>query len=211
MGCASKRVVIATDPDFDPERVDMDLRLTFDGLLMSTGNRGRPEHVHEIRRKFHPQLRRFWEVSPIINISNDGNKRVQGLATKFSKNGYRFVPLVERDRGWICAVSILLLRPLAVSRAVLSQGDLDGQLATLFDALAMPRHAEQLKGFETPSEGEDPFFCLLEDDSLITQASVETGLLLQTTEAGLDDNAARAVISVEVSWPPGTLGYGIWA
>ena len=189
----------------------MDFRLTFDGCLMSTGSSSKPDHVHKVRRRFHPQLRHFWSVSPEMNISPEVRELEKRRADAFRRGNYRFVPLVTREDRFLCVVEIMLLRPAPASSAVYQKGDLDGQIATLFGSLAVPRHLEQLKGNETPLNGEDPFYCLLEDDSLISGITVETGVLLEETRDGIADNAARAVIRVRVNWPPKDLGYSRWA
>lgn len=205
-----RRVVLATDPDIKNWVKALEFRLTYDGCLLSTGNTSRPDHVHRIRRRFHPQLRRLWDVEESLNL-NEGTKTIRGtLEKKFERNGYNFVPVSVRDYGWVCALHILLLRPKPLSRAILSASDLDGQLATLFDALSMPRHADQLRGNETPQEDEKPFYVLMEDDSMVTDLSVETGILLEETRDGIDRNAARAVITANVHWPPRDLGWSKW-
>jgi hypothetical protein len=82
---------------------------------------------------------------------------------------------------------------------VVSAGDLDNRIKTLIDALRKPHSANELRGNEIPAPGEDPFFCLLEDDDLVTALSVETDMLLDPPVA--DDAAQRQVkliISVEL-------------
>ena len=206
-----EKAVIATDPDFDAEDVDMDFRLTFDGCLFSTGSKPRPDHVHKVRLRFHTQLRHLWSVSPILNVSPEVRELEKKRADAFRKGNYRFVPLVTREDQFLCVVDILLLRPTPEATPLYRAGDLDGQIATVFDALSAPRHLEQLAGNETPQDGEDPFYCLLEDDSLISGIAVETGVLLESTRDGIDGNAARAVVRVRVNWPPKDLGYSRWA
>ncbi len=51
---------------------------------------------------------------------------------------------------------------------------MDNRIKTLFDGLKMPREAQDLGPYLTPAVGEDPFYCLVEDDRLITSVSVET-------------------------------------
>jgi len=75
---------------------------------------------------------------------------------------------------------------------------MDNRLKTLFDALALPCHASQLGKYTVPSDGEVPFFCLLEDDSVITKASVETDTLLEEVSAPPDPNDCRLVITVRI-------------
>jgi hypothetical protein len=47
----------------------------------------------------------------------------------------------------------------------------------------MPQTQDEIKN-NTPGEGENPFFCLLEDDNLITKVSVTTDRLLEPLEPG---------------------------
>ena len=54
-------------------------------------------------------------------------------------------------------------------------------------------------GSETPAAGEDPFFCLLEDDSQVSHLEVETDTLLDPpTDDRSDDSRARLVVTVEL-------------
>jgi hypothetical protein len=62
----------------------------------------------------------------------------------------------------------------------------------------MPRHEEQLKGNETPLESENPFYCLLEDDALVSKVEVETDILLQPTNSVIDRHDARLIITVRI-------------
>ena len=82
---------------------------------------------------------------------------------------YNFVPLVTRDLELICAVEILYLRYGDPGQVLTMTGDLDNRLKTLFDALRMPTNASELGSFVAPSVDEQPFFCLLEDDLVITE------------------------------------------
>ena len=72
-------------------------------------------------------------------------------------------------------------------------------MKTIFDALRIPSGKSELGGYNTPQNGENPFFCLLEDDSLISHASIETDTLLQPTGNDSDNNDARLVVTVRLS------------
>lgn len=83
-------------------------------------------------------------------------------------------------------------------------------MKTLFDALWLPTNAAEPGGYGSEN-GEDPFFGLLEDDRLITHASIETDTLLEPTDAGVGDNDARIVITVEIrphGVNPGNMSFG---
>ncbi|HOA94424.1 MAG TPA: hypothetical protein PKJ79_11745, partial [Quisquiliibacterium sp.] len=73
-------------------------------------------------------------------------------------------------------------------------GDIDNRLKTLLDGLRMPRGANE--GRQTLLDTPDPvpFFCLLEDDSLVTKVTVESEQLLRPAPP----DAVIAVISVHV-------------
>jgi len=62
----------------------------------------------------------------------------------------------------------------------------------------MPVNAGELGGHDKPAESETPFFCLLQDDRLITQTSVATDMLLEPIGSEPDKNDARLVIDANV-------------
>jgi hypothetical protein len=199
------RYVVMDDPHFDPKDDSMQFRLTYEGKLLSNGH---AQHKHEIRKKFHPQLRQLWEITPSLNEMRNpvrelvevnrppDRSRVEYLAEEFSRNNYQFVPLVTRDLGIsFCGIDILFLRPDPPGNVV-KKSDIDNRLKTLFDALRMPEGKAELGGFDTPGPDEIPFFCLLQDDALITKVSVETDFLLQPTGEKFEKNDARLIITI---------------
>jgi hypothetical protein len=70
----ARRIILDDDLWFDWDGGDlMEFRLTFAGKLYSTGNDSvlsgrdkRANHKHELRMKFHPQLKRLWEETPFL-------------------------------------------------------------------------------------------------------------------------------------------------
>jgi integrase len=54
---------------------------------------------------------------------------------------------------------------------LIKSGDIDGRLKTIFDALRMPKNLDETAR-QKPQDDEDPFFCLLEDDKLISEIRV---------------------------------------
>lgn len=189
----------------------MEFRLTYEGKLLGASRTDtRARHKHDIRRVFHPQLRRWWDITPTLNSMfdppagaininrDDWTKRRDALPERFHCGGYRLVPLVTKDLGLTCAIEILFLRPDPPG-SLISSGDIDNRLKTVFDALRIPADAAELGG-HSPAENENPFYCLLEDDRLISRVSVETDVLLQpTSPANADDpNDARLLIAVKL-------------
>ncbi len=205
----------------------MEFRLLYDGELPSTGNKGKPFEVHAIRRIFHPQLRRLWNAErnlrELAKMScNPGKAEASGMvlpltdnemfdfgiktiSTVWSRVGFDWVPLVTPKIALRCSIDVLLLRPEIEEKYVLRRGDIDGQIKTLFDALRIPANTEETGG-ATPQSDETPFFCLLEDDRLITEVRVATDrLLLLPNKKEVKPNDCLAVIHVRVNHKnPGT-------
>jgi len=75
-------------------------------------------------------------------------------------------------------------------------GDIDNRVKTLIDALRMPNASDNYANI-TPNADDDPIFCLLEDDKLLTGFSVETGRLLDVP-ASADQSFAHVLINVKI-------------
>jgi hypothetical protein len=202
---SQQRYVVMDDPYFDAKDASMQFRLTYEGQLLSNGH---AQHKQEIRKRFHPQLRRLWEITPsllemkypplnLVEVGyTPGRSRIEYLADQFSRNNYNFVPLVTRDLDVsFCGIDVLFLRPDPPG-SVLSKSDIDNRLKTLFDALRMPEGKAELGGYDFPADNEKPFYSLLEDDALVTKVSVETDFLLEPIGADFDKNDSRLIITV---------------
>jgi hypothetical protein len=106
---------------------------------------------------------------------------------------------VREDFGLLCSLDILFLRRDFPMGVISNAGDLDNRLKTLIDALRRPKSAQELAGNESPAAAEDPFYCLLEDDDLVTGLKVETDMLLTPLANGSTDlSDVKLVISVEI-------------
>ena len=192
----------------------MEFRLLFKGELLPSGNNNpRPEAKQVLRRQFHPQLRRQWKLNKSLQqLASHAGKPfppeadteelifqhgIKAIASKWSMFGFNFIPLGTEEDDVTCALDILLLRP-EESRFVYTQGDVDGQIKTIFDALSMPRSS---KGLDKPADDENPLYVLLENNRLISEVHVTAEqLLLLPDEREVKANDAFAVIHV-------TLGY----
>ncbi len=195
----------------------MRFRLTYRGPLKAhrVGDPAAPDkmapHVHAIRRHFHTQMGDIWRntraLSEHLSYPSDWGlpalpdgariPLVDIVAQSHQLNGFRFVPLVRKEWHLECLLSILFLRRDQPGTGLVHRGDLDNRLKTLIDALRFPDTPNEAGG-AVPQDGEDPFFCLLEDDALITGLSVETDRLLDAGLAGEDESTVALVISVEV-------------
>lgn len=174
----------------------MEFTLTYRGILHSNGNR---RHKHDVRRHFHKQLKLLWEQYPLKmyqtylhekNPNPDDNELWTSLL--FPLDHYQFVPLVNQELFLVAELDIILMRPEAHGEIITQAGDIDNRLKTLFDALQMPK-PNQLPEDQVPIEDEVPFFCLLEDDNLITKVAVKTEQLLEPVT---DESEVLLIIQV---------------
>jgi hypothetical protein len=181
----------------------------------------RATHKQRLRKTFHSQLKELWRTNRFLResklpvdfpasieenpgapggrIHRPAHKRdlpmTDVLASRFQLNGYKFVPLVRDELYVLCSLEILFLRR-DIPGAVIQGGDLDNRIKTLIDGLTMPVDALQLGDYKTPDITEEPFFCLLQTDKLVTQFSVETDTLLDAPSE--DASAVRLVITADV-------------
>src|SRR5690348_10557188 len=102
----------------------MKFRLTYEGRL-ATFDKATKEHKHDIRRRFHSQLKCLWETHPVIAnqeiwepAGKPYERRSQQLADRFPLNEYNFVPLVLTELQLLCRLDVLFLRPEAPGQVV---------------------------------------------------------------------------------------------
>ncbi len=181
----------------------MRLTLTYEGALhaASSGNTQMPEK-HRIRRAFHRQLMDIWNDPPLSDSLNRWKilSRQQQLdpGPNLSTYGvdvgaYRCVPLVTKRLWAVCELDILFLRRESAGGIVNQAGDIDNRLKVLFDALRMPLDANELPASAEPDSTEMPFFCLLENDSLITAFRIESERLLGPFEPERESNVKLVI------------------
>lgn len=185
-------------------------RLILRGQVLPPDKRGKVDIKHAIRRELHPQLRNLWRdhgvlkhafVPPIPPYPGERQPTpIEGVANKFERYGFRFVPLVRE--GMACELNILIMRRDSPHSLFTGSGDIDGRVKTLFDALRMPSQQSELGG-NTPQEDEDPFYCLLEDDRYIYDYSVTTDRLLAPVGPDENENAVVAIIGVHLKTKDG--------
>ena len=158
----------------------MRLTLHYRGILRSNGS---PSHKHELRRLFHAQLRTLWGHYPLAEYKSLIEPRVPTSYCLLRQNGpFTFVPLVTAEMNGTAELSVVLLRPESPGNVITQGGDIDNRLKTLFDALTMPRHMNSLPQGAVPEIDEALFFCLLEDDNLVTSVHVRTEQLLEPVD-----------------------------
>jgi hypothetical protein len=109
---------------------------------------------------------------------------------------FEFVPLISEKFGYVAQLNILLLTSEEIGQTISQGGNLDNRLKTLLDALRIPTTDELPKNTE-PEEDEVPFFCLLEEDSLISGISIESDWLLQPA-----NDKDQALLLIQVNSEP---------
>jgi hypothetical protein len=123
---------------------------------------------------------------------------IKSIGEKWARAGYELVPMVVPEFALRCSLDILLLRP-EEDRFIFEQGDIDGQVKTLFDALRIPGSSDETAG-ATPEMDEHPLFCLLQDDRLISEVKVTTDhLLMLPHEKEVRANTCFVTIHVKLN------------
>lgn len=167
----------------DREEEVLEFRLIYSGKLpAASASTTRAREKQLIRKQFHPQLRALWNDHHALRRAlspkpEEEVPEIERIASNFERGPYRFVPLVTKDNGLVCALNVLFLRRDMPGGFVKSGGDIDNRLKVLLDALRMPENLNEAARME-PEDGETPFFCLLEDDALISELSITTDRLL---------------------------------
>ena len=152
----------------------MEFRLLYEGPLRT--NRG-PKEKQTLRREFHRQLKELLTrppMQPFKRLVEAKHKR----ATIFELCGFTFAPLVSEKLSHVARLDITLLSPEEPGRTVTQGGDLDNRVKTLLDALRMPKVKDEIPNDDAPADGEVPFYCLLEDDNLISGITIVGDRLL---------------------------------
>ena len=148
-------------------------------------------------RALHPQLQRLWQERPLKDAAARllAHPAAPGqVSVIVEKGGLLFAPLVTQRLDLYAELSVLLFRQQPRGTLITDGGDIDNRLKTLLDGLRVPRGAMEGRA-ELPHEPDPlPFFCLLEDDSLVTKVSVESEQLLRPAKP----DEVVAIISVHV-------------
>lgn len=190
----------------------MEFRLIYEGELpVARAGSARLDEKHAIRKQIHKQLAALWKVQqPLVGIATrrtvvedakTGTRHewsgLDEIARTYNRAGFNFVPLISKLFGLVCSLDILFLRRESPGQIITHGGDLDNRVKTLFDALRMPKDATELPSGATPEQGEEYFYCLLEDDALITEFSATTDRLLAPLRDREDANDVYLVIKVK--------------
>lgn len=165
----------------------MEFTLVYQGPLKANGG---IEDKQCIRREFHKQLVELWKQEPLSsrtqdspvllnNVVTDGMLSTNLTSLMQSVNNFQFIPLVSSKLNLIADLDITFLRPEPPGCIITQGGDIDNRLKTLFDAFRIPKVSQEIPNGDIPGPNENPFYCLLEDDNLITKVAVRTDRLLK--------------------------------
>jgi hypothetical protein len=194
--------------------------LVYSGPLSGSGNKPKPDEVRTIRDQFHPQIELLWKTHPALKrlrwtarvaedpaqfmgcvespFEYDGEpthppqKGFIDLSAPISEGGKTYIPLVRKSLDLNCHLDILFLRQEDPGSLVLQGGDVDNRIKTLFDALRKP----DTDVVQKYPQAQDPLYCLMESDTLISGFEVSTGRLLMPQT--LKPNEVHLVIKVTV-------------
>ena len=152
--------------------------LVYRGELKSNGSK---EHKHDIRKKFHSQIKELWRHGPLSTLRLDESDSITGSMIK-KVGPFTFATLVISKADFYVELDVTMLRPGTPGQIIYQGGDIDNKLKTLFDALRYPRKQDEIPDGESPDKNFNPFFCLLEDDSLISRINVLSDRLLDSND-----------------------------
>ena len=186
----------------------MEFKLRYRGALPS--GRYQTEAKHRIRAIFHAQLADLTRDARFRDAASPGLQPAilkgryatfpEGVEHQFfyvALNGFRFVPFVSRPHLLVAQLEISLGRRESPGDIFHDGGDLDNRLKTLLDALRMPHDPNELRGLPL-GDGEERFYCLLEDDSLVTRIEIDTYQLLGPLQDGEQETDVQLDIKVIV-------------
>ncbi len=152
----------------------MPFRLFYKGPLNSNGSK---DQKHEIRLALHPQLLKLWDGAALEGHRPFLDKLSISGNILYELDAIDYACLVTDRLDVLAELDILFLRPQAPG-AIITGGDIDNRLKTLFDGLRRPLDQNELPREELRKITPNPCHCLLSDDSLISRISVTTDTLL---------------------------------
>ena len=181
----------------------MQFRLVYEGPLKANGT---PAAKHSIRQIVHAQLQELVDRKAMAHLKQ---KIAEGspTITRVSVGSYTFVPLISEKLDHVAELNITFLTPEEPGRVITQGGDLDNRLKTLLDALRCPKNLGELPNGSTPAKFEAPFYCLLEDDALVSGLTISTDRLLKKN---VDSSHVLLVIEVIPRSTRTTLGTVTW-
>lgn len=170
----------------------MEFRLIYEGSLR--GQNAKAADKHAIRQAMHPQLERLWSESPLNEMRHllSFPPEPRDVSVIVERGPLRYAPLVTKALDLYAELAILMFRPQPRGHLITDGGDIDNRLKTLLDGLRVPRGTSEAPVSEIAGDG--LFYCLLQDDSLVSKVAVEADQLLRPA----DPDFVLAVIHVNI-------------
>lgn len=202
--------------------VVMRFHLIYSGQLASSGNKSKPGGARSIRDALHPQLKYLWDTHAALKqlrqsavvLKNPGEFMGCGPDSPFAhkrdlerypaqehevdlcepirRGAKTYIPLVRRSLDLNCEIHVLFLRNGDPGALVLPGGEIDNRIKTLVDALRVPDADVEV----LHPQAQDPTYCLMENDTLVSDLSISTDRLL--TAKTEYDNEVHLVVEVIV-------------
>ena len=154
----------------------MEFYLKYDGPLKSNGS---AQDKHNIREYLYPQMKKLWDIKPLNHLKEPFLTPGKVLSVLKDIDGVVFAPLVSNVLKFVCQLEVTLLWPDELGVISGHGGDIDNRLKTLFDALQCP-DSNQVQPVKDRILNKQPFFCLLENDKLVTSINIKTHTLLRS-------------------------------
>lgn len=158
----------------------MNFTLFYSGKLTSNSDK---REKHRIRVELHPQLKALWNQEPLktLWLKKENNRATSELIDIVGD--FQYVPIVRTSLKLFADLEIEFLR-CGAHGELLQGGDLDNRLKTLFDALRKPNNESEIPNDDEFEQfRQEPMYCLLEDDQLISSLTVNTHQLLTEEES----------------------------
>jgi hypothetical protein len=175
----------------------MEFYLKYDGPLKSNAG---PKHKHDIREYFYPQMKKLWDIESLALCRGEFLNPLGAQSVLMEIDGVTFAPLVSSVLKFICQLEITMLWPEEPGVISRKGGDIDNRLKTLFDALQCP-DINQVEPVKARFQNKQPFFCLLENDKLITAVNIKTHTLLRSeNDTDVSVLIRVTVKATELSW-----------
>jgi hypothetical protein len=170
-------------------------------FVVSTTPWNLAEHPGPNVKQINPVLSRDIYAQLRAPYPPDAKTWVERIADDHQRCGGRFVPLVNKSSGYTCSLDIIFLRRDTPGGIISSWGgDIDNRIKVLFDGLRMPETIAELGGLPIEAD-ENPFFCLLEDDKLVTSITVTTDRLITPLKSPSKVHDVVLVIHVTIVDP----------
>jgi hypothetical protein len=184
------------------------------------------DHKQQLRKHFHKQLKELWSQHPALKdlsycktcgiaatpisqfhngIGNHDYKQIgdwYSTEERHKLENFNFLPLVLPEFKLLASIDVVFLRRDAPGKAI-QAGDIDNRMKTLIDALRRPKTKVEIgSACPAPCSDENPFYCLLEDDDLLSGFSLTTGTLLDEPIVSDEDDTKKVSLLITVELKP---------